>query len=107
RRLESRKKIRCSELLVLSGEGVLIRSLFESINESQGVARVFLRSREDMRSVIVELNRPDRKVGIQVIIHAAAQRPGRASIAGADVSAEMRDANQSMNKKVQLIRSGG
>src|SRR5258707_9400828 len=79
--------------------------LFEPIDKPHGIASVFWRVGKDVSSVIVELYRPESKVGIQVIVHAAAECPGRAGITGADVGAEMGNAHQSMDKEVQLVRA--
>jgi len=64
-------------------------SLLESINQADGITRVFLGGGKNVRAMIVELDRPDSKVGAKIIINASADYPACSSAAGAYVSAKM------------------
>src|SRR5437899_5654900 len=77
--------------------------LFEAIHKTNGIASVFLRVGENMRTVVIELDRAESEVGTQVVIDAAAEHPSRSRAAGAHVSAEVRNAKQSVDKEVQLV----
>src|SRR5215472_6586286 len=87
----------------LNGPGIAISAVLpESIHHSKSKARVLLRGGEDVRSVIIKLNHADGERSIEIVVHAAAERPGRAGVAGGYVRAEMRDADQAMHEKMQL-----
>ena len=58
-----------------------------------------------MCAVIVELDRPDGKVGAKVVIPAAADYPACAGAAGAAVSAGMSNAQQSVDENVELVHA--
>lgn len=57
--------------------------------------------------MIIELNRPDGKVGVQVIIYAATKCPGCAGAAGTNVFTEVSNAQQPVDKEVKLIHAVG
>src|SRR5580765_7389055 len=80
--------------------------LFKSINQADGITRVFLRVGKQVSPMIVELDRPDGKVGAKIVINAAADYPARAGAAGADVGAKMRHADQSVDEEMQLVVPG-
>src|SRR5215475_12173003 len=60
-----------------------------------------------MRAVVVKLDGTESEVGAEVIIHASAKHPTGAGAAGAAVDAEVRNTQQAMDEKVQLVMPGG
>src|SRR6478609_1385639 len=83
--------------------GLLV--LFETINKTDGISRVFLSGGKQVSAVIVKLDRADSKVGAKIVINAAADDPSRAGAAGANVGAEMGHAEQSVDEEVQLVNA--
>src|SRR5712672_1337068 len=58
-----------------------------------------------MCSVIIQLDRTDGKVGVQVVISSAADDPACAGAAGAAVKAGMSNAQQSVDENVELLHA--
>ena len=58
-----------------------------------------------MRAVIIQLDRTDGKVGVQVVIRAAADDPACAGAAGAAVNAGMSNAQQSVDENAELFHA--
>ena len=56
-----------------------------------------------MRAVIIKLDRTNGKIGVQVVISAAAQHPACAGAAGAMIKAQMRNAQKSMDKNIEPV----
>ncbi len=56
--------------------------LFESIDEAHGIAGIFLIGGEKMRAVIIKLDRTEGKIGVQIVISAAAKDPAAPVLLG-------------------------
>src|SRR5690242_7036159 len=85
----------------------MIEGLPETVNQTKGKARVFLRGGEDVRSVIIELEHTNGKLSAEIVISAATQGPCCRGVAWSHVLTEVGYADQSMHKEMNIFIASG